>query len=154
MRRIQSIFLICLIAGGALLMRESLFSMTYYNSARGAPGPGFLPFWLSLGLIGFATTQLLKIVRLPQVDDTDEWYDKDGRWRIGFALASLAILLLLFERLGFVVSITLFVAIAAFGLGFRHLISLTLVSLGAGFGLYLLFDTLLGSSLPRGLFSF
>ncbi len=51
MRRLGVLLPAALAIYGAYVMWNALARMTYYNYARGAPGPGFLPFWLALGLI-------------------------------------------------------------------------------------------------------
>ncbi len=155
MRRVQLLPPAFFVLFGGYIMWESLFRMTYYNYARGAPGPGFLPFWLALGLIAFGLHLLVGAVRDPQAEVAErQWTDASGLKRIGFVVAALLVFFLAFERLGFIVTATLFMAIVSYGLGIRSWKIFVPVSLLVGIGLYLLFSTWLEVSLPAGVLVF
>jgi hypothetical protein len=133
---------------GAYVMWNSLMRMTYYDSARGAPGPGFLPFWLAVGLIalgGLLAVRALRATRARNAAATD----RAARIRPALALASLALLFVAFEPLGFVISVACFVLAIGYALGLHAWRVLAPAALGAAIVVYALF-TALGVALPAG----
>lgn len=149
MRRIELLLPVALIIYGGYVMWNALARMTYYNYARGAPGPGFLPFWLALGLIVLGVVVTLQAVRSPMMRTPSEGGEQGPR-KIGFVLAALAIALLVFEWLGFVITTVSFIVLVGYRLGIRKWWVLAPVAILAGVGVYALFAWL-GADLPKGL---
>jgi putative tricarboxylic transport membrane protein len=175
MKRAQEFVLptLFLIVGG-VMMYQSLFRLAYFDARRGAPGPGFLAFWLSVGLVATSVGILVNAARhaaaqaAPSavVDDPvlaemereaeleESWPGRTGWQRIAYLVVPLVVLLLVFEQAGFIMSTALYIMVAAYGLGIRRLIVLIPASIASAATLFLLFSTWLGVKLPDGLLSF
>jgi putative tricarboxylic transport membrane protein len=175
MKRVEQYMLptVFLIIGG-VIMYQSLFRLAYFDARRGAPGPGFLAFWLSVGLIAVSIGIIVNAVRYPAVQppsaaladdpilaelereaELDEgWPARLGWQRIAYLMVPLVAVLLVFERVGFLVSTALYLMAAGYGLGIRRLPVLIPAAVAASAALYLLFSTWLGVKLPDGLLSF
>jgi putative tricarboxylic transport membrane protein len=174
MKRVEYIPPLFFIGIGAVIMYQSLFNLAYFDAKRGAPGPGFLAFWLSVGLLLVSAGIIIDLLRQPapveaprQIPDDEllaemereaemdeRWPDRTGWVRIGYLMIPFVVLLTVFEQLGFIVSASLYVMIAAYGLGYRKLPVLILASILSGVLLYMLFDTWLGVNLPNGILLF
>jgi hypothetical protein len=135
---------------GAFLMWHALTRMTYYNHDRGAPGPGFMAFWVALGIAVTGCAVALRAARGRGIADEEAAPDRAGALRILAVLAGLAALLALFERLGFVIGSALFTALAAWMLGMRSPFRFMLFAAGAALSVYVLFALLLDVRLPTG----
>ncbi len=142
-----------LVAFGGVILWQSLATMDYFLVARGAPGPGFLPFWLSLGVIGLGLALVVQAIREPAAEPV-EWPDAQGWWRIGLVLGGTAIALFVLQPLGFFLTSMLFVGLLAYGLGFRRLRYLVPTVLGIGIFFELVFESGLRVELPAGILSF
>jgi len=121
----------------------------------GVPGPGFLPRWIAAGLIGaglMLTAQALRTRAAPL--EPIEWPDRRGWRRVALMLGALAVSLVLLDKLGFLVTTTLFVAVVIFGLGVRSWRTLATVPLIAAIGLYTVFAVWLSVPLPKGILGF
>lgn len=156
---------------GVVIMYQSLVNLIYFDANRGAPGPGFLAFWLSVGLLGVSAGIILNIARRPALPEAkhvdadnallaemereaemeESWPDREGWKRIGYLMIPFVLLLVAFERIGFIVSAALYMMIAGYGLGYRRLAVLIPVSVVAASVLFVLFSTWLGVNLPAGL---
>ena len=122
---------------------------------EGVPGPAFLPRWIAGGLVG---TGLMLSARaavpgcaLKQVTD---WPTRRGWARVGLMLAALAAAFLLLNKLGFLVTMTLFIAVVIYGLGTRSWLMLAAVPVGTSVALYLVFAVWLRVPLPKGVLGF
>ena len=134
---------------GALLLMGTIM-MPYF--LEGVPGPGFLPLWVSFGLI--ATGGMLTIKGIwsgPIPKPEIIWPGRIGWRRNGVLLSTLAISFLLLDLLGFLVTSALFVAAVAFGLGTRSWRILASVPLLTAIVLYGVFAVWLRVPLPRGI---
>ncbi len=150
MNRVGALLPASLALYGAYVMWNSLARMTYYNYERGAPGPGFLPFWLSVGLVGLGTILTLRALRAANVAPSSPWPDALARRRLALVFVSLVVTLLVFEPLGFVVTMGAFMIVVARGLGFRSWKVLLPTALAVAVGLYAMFSWL-GVVLPAGI---
>jgi hypothetical protein len=177
MRRADYLFPIFFVVVGATILYQSLFKLVYFDSQRGAPGPGFLAFWLAAGLIGVSLGIIVTTLRrhreapaeiaiarsepvdpvLAELEREAEleaaWPTREGWQRIAFLLLPFVALLFLFERAGFIISTALYIGITGYGLGFRRLVLLLPTAIGAAFAIYYLFSHWLGVNLPAGLIS-
>ena len=138
---------------GVALLIESI-KLPYFIES--VPGPGFLPLWISFGIIGSGLVLTVKGIRASLVTPEEEitWPEASGWRRVGLVLGALAASLLLLEWLGFMVTTTLFMAVVVFGLGVRSWRILASVPLGSAVGLYMIFAVWLRVPLPKGIFAF
>jgi hypothetical protein len=152
MRYIDFALPVLIAIGSAVMMANGLFTLTYFEYDRGAPGPGFLPFWISLGLLVLATViavqaiQNHRMLRVPHID----WPDRPGWNRILFMIGLLAVSLLVLKWLGFIVTATLYILFSAYVLQMRRLRTLVATAVLAGATIYLVFVTGLNVGLPKG----
>ncbi|MBI2224775.1 MAG: tripartite tricarboxylate transporter TctB family protein [Betaproteobacteria bacterium] len=140
------------VAIGVLMLLESI-KFPYF--VEGVPGPGFLPLWISLGIIGAGLVLAVKGIRPRLVlQEGITWPEAAGWRRVGLMLGALAVSLLLLEILGFMVTTTLFMAVVVFGLGVRSWRMLAAVPLLSAVGLYAIFAVWLRVPLPKGILAF
>jgi len=120
------------------------------------PGPGFLPLWISFGIIGAGLVLAVKGIwpRLAIQEEAITWPQAAGWRRVGLMLGALAVSLLLLQILGFMVVTTLFMAVVVFGLGVRSWRMLTIVPIVSAVGLYVIFAVWLRVPLPKGILVF
>jgi len=140
------------LAIGAAMLLES---MKFPYLLDGVPGPGFLPRWIALALIGFGlvlTAQGIRARLAPQ--EAIPWPNAAGWARVGLMLGGLAVALVVLDRLGFLLTTTLFMAVVIFGLGVRSWRMLASVPLVSAIGLYVVFAVWLQVPLPKGVLSF
>ncbi len=137
------------VAFGVLMLLESL-KFPYF--VEGVPGPGFLPLWISFGIIGTGLVLAVKGIR-PRLAAPEgiTWPEAAGWRRVGLMFGGLAASLLLLELLGFMVTTTLFMAAVVFGLGVRSWRILASVPLLSAVGLYVIFAVWLRVPLPKGI---
>ena len=140
------------VAIGALILLESI-KFPYF--VEGVPGPGFLPRWISFGIIGTGLVLTAKGIR-PRLAllEAIQWPEAAGWRRVRLMLGALAVSLLLLEWLGFLVTTTLFMAVVVFGLGVRSWRMLASVPLVSAIGLYVIFAVWLRVPLPKGILAF
>jgi putative tricarboxylic transport membrane protein len=137
---------------GVLMLYESL-KFAYFR--EGVPGPGFLPRWIAVALVCTGLVLAVKGLRPAKVlQEAIAWPDRAGWKRLGLLLGSLAVALLLLDKLGFMVVTTVFMAVLIFGLGVRSWRMLVAVPLAAAIGLYVVFAVWLSVPLPKGIFTF
>jgi putative tricarboxylic transport membrane protein len=118
---------------------------------EGVPGPGFLPWWIAIGLIAAGAVLTVKAVRGTLVqEEPTEWPDSRGWARVSLMFVALAISLLVLNPLGFLITTTLFMLVVLYGLGVRSWFTLTATALLAAIGLYVVFAVWLQVPLPKG----
>ena len=124
-----------------------------YLSEEG-PGPGFLPFWLGIAILGFSLCLILINQRRPLAKTTAgaQSWSAESRALSGWLALMGAIFLA--PLLGFTVSLMLLAVFIIAGMERRSLRSAVMVALGLGAGFHLVFVILLGVSLPAGLLGF
>lgn len=152
MPRVDIILPAVLTAFGVVIMWQSMTQMDYFYADRGAPGPGFLPFWVALGvaLLGFVA-MTRAIVSPSGLAEGEEWPDRRAWKRIGLMLAGFLIFLLTINLLGFIVVTVIFLACVSYLLGMRSLTVLVPLSISMGILVHLIFNVGLRISLPIGL---
>jgi len=122
---------------------------------EGVPGPGFLPMWISCGIIGTGLVLTVQGIRRRLVPaEVIAWPDATGWRRVALMLGAMAMSLLLLDKLGFMVTTTLFMAVVVFFLGVRSWWTLVAVPPLSAIGLYCIFAVWLRVPLPKGILSF
>lgn len=140
-------FISALVLGGlAVLLFHQTASLTYMT--RLGPGPGFFPYWLSilLGLIACGiAVQALQRTASPSKTETPPVVSRSVLTVVVMALAAL-----LFETIGFRITILLMLAALLPLFGYRQPIGVAVLAIGGSFGAYALFHSLLKAPLPTG----
>lgn len=138
---------------GAVLACVEALRLRYYTPL--GPGPGFFPFWLSLGLGACAIALLAQAVRMPPpaAGSGSLWPNRSGSYKVLAVLASLVASIVLLEPLGYRLTMLAVYAYLLFTLGRRDYLVMALVSFAGSFGVYHLFVNLLKVPLPAGPFS-
>lgn len=142
-----------IVALGGFILLETLRKLPYAVDA--VPGPGFLPLWLSLGIIALGLVLTVQGLRTAAAArEVVEWPERDGWRRIAIVVVALAAGLWLLEPLGFLLVMVLYVAVVGFGLGMRSWRVLVPVSLLVAVALYGIFGLWLRVPLPKGILAF
>ena len=122
---------------------------------EGVPGPGFLPMWISYGIISTGLVLTAQGFRHGLVPAGEiAWPDATGWRRVALMACAIAVSLLLLEFLGFMVTTTLFMVVVVFCLGVRSWRTLVLVPPLSAIGLYAIFALWLRVPLPKGILAF
>lgn len=156
MRAADTIAAFCVALLGATTI--ALARRLPYDAEYG-PGPGFLPFWLGVALVvlsGFLLQDALKKEALAATPADAKGGDSSGFFQFApralipwlIFLVSTVAVSLLFERLGFVLSIGLFMLITMRWVAHQSWPSTMLLAVGTPFVLYLGFVRLLMVPLP------
>lgn len=112
------------------------------------PKPGFFPF---LGGIGLTVLSGIYLVRSLWRGGGPEDKIKGDLWRPTFLVLGLVIYVLTFNPLGYVLATFILSAIVLWIMDTRPWWTLAGVSLGLALASYILFDRLLGVTLPKGI---
>ena len=139
-----------LTAFGAVILWQSVARMDYFYVDRGAPGPGFLPFWVSLGIVVLGAILTFQAARSAAPTNV-EWPDRLGFHRILYLIGGFLVFLFAVRFIGFTLASILFLGVVSYLLGMRRMIVLLPVSIGVGLFLHLVFNTWLRISLPVGM---
>ena len=117
-----------------------------------SPGAGFFPFWLGVSLLLLSLILLMKntVVKSP-VADENPLPGREALLRILCILGSLLVVILLFERIGFLITMFSFVAFLLIFLEKYRWYSGILISLAMVFAVYGIFKIWLSVPLPLGL---
>ena len=152
MNRADTIAGIAFAALGLFMVLDS-WKMPYLM--EGVPGPAFLPRWIGIGLLAAGAVIAVNAIRgRAPVEAGVAWPDAIGWRRVVLMLGAIAVSLLVLEKLGFLITTTLFVAVVIFGLGVRSWVTLVSVPLLAATGLYIVFAVWLSVPLPKGVLDF
>ena len=117
------------------------------------PGAGFFPLWYGIAMIALSAILVVSSIRRMRsaADSTVDW----GRTRRALgAWLMLVICVALLKWLGFVISYALFTFFVVRIMYERPLRSAALIAVCCAAGFYLVFPTLLGVTLPVGVFGF
>jgi putative tricarboxylic transport membrane protein len=117
-----------------------------------SPGAGFFPFWLGVSLLILSLILLLEnTVLKPSAKEENPLPGKEALLRILSILGSLLVSILLFERIGFLITMFAFVAFLLIVLEKYRWYSGILISLAMVFAVYGIFKIWLNVPLPLGL---
>ena len=153
MEKAETIAGLLIVTVGALLFIES-YKLPYLVENH-VPGPGFLPLWLSFGILGAGASVIFSAVRgRLRPGEPIAWPDKLGWRQIVVMLAALAFALVLFDDLGFVITTTVFMTVVIYSLGVRSWLTLVMAPIAAAAILYAVFALWLGVPLPQGVLTF
>jgi putative tricarboxylic transport membrane protein len=86
------------------------FSYEYYNNF--GPGPGFLPRWISGGLIILSILYMIDTIKKNPVYFKEILPDKKGLWNVISVLLSVVLFIIIIPYVGFVVSGTIMMFLA------------------------------------------
>ena len=148
-----------MIAGVVLLLLSGLVifgALQMPPSASFGPGAGFLPFWLGVLLAVLATILFVSAWRSQaKAQDSESVFPgKQALFAITLVLIGLAVYILLIDVLGYVVDTFLFIVFLVRVVE-RESWPLTLkLAVAATAGLFIVFHTLLGITLPSNMFGF
>jgi putative tricarboxylic transport membrane protein len=121
------------------------------SGAEFGMGPGFLPFWLSVGLGITSAALLVRAVALPgRLFDPAFFPDRAGGMRLILVLAGYLLAILLMKPLGMPVSMAILTAATMPVFGSRNGKAIVLTTLLTLLGVYLIFGRWLGVPLPMG----
>ena len=146
------------LVGCAVWLAFSVFvfttSLRLGVGALRSPGPGFIPFWASIGLAFFACILLGFNLAAKTQSGRRENGAKDSNWGIHLiVIATLTIYCMALEKLGYLLA-TFGLMMVLFRLGKMKPWAILLGSLVASLSSYGLFAYFLGTPLPRGIFGF
>lgn len=118
-----------------------------------SPGAGFFPFWLGISLLILSLLLLVNstILKFHMTED-NPFPGKQALLRILYILGSLLVSMLIFERVGFLITMGVFVAFLLIYLEKYRWYSGIVVSALMVFAIYGIFKIWLSVPLPPGLF--
>jgi putative tricarboxylic transport membrane protein len=140
-----------LISGIVVLILGALitfFAGRLPYEAEYGPGPGFLPFWIGLALVGCAIVIIIKAVRKKS--------SREGRFfqaktrQVAFVLGTLIVTFLLLPVVGLSVGLALFTGFTMRTAGRHGWILCFLVALATTVAVRIIFGRLLDIPLPKG----
>jgi len=123
---------------------------------RGAPGPGYFPFWVGVLLVVLSAAWGIVELRAPLHSQAEQDLDPRGVWRALRIIVALIVLAAIFQPVGYNLSVLAFMLFLTFtmGQGKGKAWVNVVVSLAASFGVYLAFEKLLGVTLPDSIVPF
>jgi len=124
-------------------------------SATFGPGSGFLPFWLGIVMAALAAMLILG-AWLRKTDPQEKAPFPGGKalMRVTLVMVGLGIYIFLMEVLGFLLNTFAFVAYLMLAVERERWKLTMLVALFTTAGLYIIFQVLLGITLPKSMFGF
>lgn len=121
------------------------------SGAEFGMGPGFMPFWLSVGLGITSAILLVRAVALPAGRFAPAFYpDRVGGMRVILVLTGYLLAIVLMKPLGMPISLAILTAITMPVFGSRNWKAIALTAILTLFGVYLVFGRWLGVPLPMG----
>jgi len=113
-------------------------------------GPGFMPLWIGIVLMGCAVATIIRSLRQP--GNPQKKFATPRTWKVGFVFVTLIFTFLVVRFLGLAVSLGLFTGFTMKTVG-RHGWTLSaLVTLVTAVAVYVIFGYLLDIPLPKGFF--
>lgn len=153
MKKADRIFAIISLGLSAWLIQES-FKYDYMTTYT--PGPGFHPFWLGICLGVLSLFLIFDTVRREDTEEEKKSYlpGKKSLIRVGLILLITALLAFLMTRLGFVLSVFVFVVAILFILEKYNIFKSILYSALLSGVVFVVFRYWLEVDLPRGWLGF
>lgn len=144
--QVASILLLILSVAVIVGSRDLIYKVEF------SPGAGFFPFWLGVSLMILSLVLLMKntVLKSPLTDE-NPLPGRAALLRILFILGSLLVVVLLFERIGFLIMMFSFAAFLLIFLERYRWYSGILISLAMVFAVYGIFKIWLNVPLPLGL---
>ena len=136
--------IVVLLLGTALIFFSRQLS---YMSEYG-PGPGFLPLWLGIGLVGCALFVILK--NLKEHAKAGPFFKPRTKLAVKM-LVTIIVAFLLFPLLGFPIGLALFTGFTMRIMGKHHLIICGITAVITAVGIHFIFGELLYIPLPTGM---
>jgi putative tricarboxylic transport membrane protein len=119
------------------------------------PGAGFLPFWLGVAMAILSIILLVNATReSAQASEGSPFPKGQAISAILKTIGGLAAFILLLETLGFLVSIALLTAFLLRCVERVRWLTTATVAVANAIGMYIVFQMLLGVSLPKSIFGF
>jgi putative tricarboxylic transport membrane protein len=139
-----------------------IFSLAVMEGARRmppsgtfGPGAGFLPFWLGVAMAVLSIVLLVNATREPaQALDRSPFPRGRAVLSILETVGALAAFILLLETIGFLLSIALLTAFLLRVVERERWLTSMTIAVANSAGLYVIFQMLLGVSLPKNIFGF
>jgi putative tricarboxylic transport membrane protein len=135
---------------GGIFLAALVTSLGYSLIDALGPGPGFFPFWLSLIGLGLTIVILIESVR-NKADSGLDLPDRQAAIQGSAVLFALAAATVLFEPLGFRLTMLVFIAGLLFVLGARSPSAILITAAAGSFGVYHVFLHWLKVPLPIGM---
>ena len=136
--------------GLAAYVLFSALGMRYYTSL--GPGPGFFPLWLAVLLGGLALAMGYQATFRPSDPMPEDFVaSPKGYMRDGAVVVALIWTIVGMERLGFIVTMSVFFFFLLSTLGRQRIFVTVLITLGGSFGTNFVFYELLDIPLPSGI---
>ena len=140
---------------GAVLLLFAIYigceSSLIESGAEFGMGPGFMPFWLAVGLGITSAALLVRAVALPaRLFDPVFFPDRAGGIRVILVLAGYLLAIVLMKPLGMPISMAILTAATMPVFGSRNWKAIALTAILTLFGVYLVFGRWLGVPLPMG----
>jgi putative tricarboxylic transport membrane protein len=135
-------------AGGILVLLQSreLDYMAEYG-----PGPGFLPFWLGVGVIALGFMLLAKATFRSEKSETTELPTRHATYQLILVCAGIFSLALLADTVGFIICIGLLFFCLLFFVERRGWKFSLVMAIASPLALWLVFELGLDLRLPQGL---
>jgi len=131
----------------------AIWSTKYQIGSIGNPGPGLYPLGLGLLLIFFSCILLIGWAKKPliSIQVAASFFPEGGRTKVGYSVLILLLASFLFEEMGYMITIFLFMVLLQLGSELRSWKRALLVALLSALGVYVVFVRLLEQPLPTGL---
>lgn len=148
MKRAEQVLGLVLLLFSIYIGRESSL---IESGAEFGMGPGFMPFWLAVGLGITSAALLVRAVALPaRLFDPVFFPDRAGGIRVILVLAGYLLAISLMKPLGMPLSMAILTAATMPVFGSRNWKAIVLTAILTLFGVYLVFGRWLGVPLPMG----
>ena len=146
-----SVAIILALCSAALMMKSAENRITW--SAEENMGAGFLPFYLSLGMLICCFLTIIKffIKRSPQSQDNSPFIDPEAFKFVSVTLISLIVLVFSIGYLGIYLSLIFFLAFYLRYFSEKSVLFITIFSLLVPILTFLFFEWLLKIPLPQGI---
>jgi len=144
----RALALFVVLAVGALGVAALVGSLKVGIWDRAGPGPGLFPLLASTLIVGCTALRLLTKFQLVQTDTAPHWR------RLGFYVAALLALVVLFWTLGFPLSCALALMVMVYLGERRPLLQSVVFAVAATAASLVLFDFILSVPLPWGVLAF